>query len=217
MATVGTIAGTGVIQDTVEVTSSRGSITKKYIVETADKATFLAQFSLGTSTDSGFTLAEIKERAAKGFSEFELRYVTAEELVQIEFGGTGTSKASDASTYEEPIEQHPDYSEGSSEVNGVPTLIGAGGTTTHPGVTGYLKPSTTYTYTQIVNSFTFSESNIVENVGSLNTPTGVSGATGTNWLKVGKSVSPVGDKYQITETWQYLPGGWKTSIYGTAV
>lgn len=209
MTTIGTVTSTGLYQSDSETISAAGSITRRYVNETTDEAAFLAQYSVGTSVYSGLVLSDITIRRAKGFNRYDLKYVTAEELVQIQYGGTGTSKSSDVSSYEEPIEQHPGYDDGQSEAEGVPIVSGK----KMEGVTGYLKPATTYSKTTITNSESFSELNLTSGVGDLGTPDGVTGATGTNWLKVGKSITPVGDKYQTVETWQFLPGGWEPLLY----
>ena len=210
MATLGTVTATGLYQSDTETISATGAINRRYVTETSDESTFLGQYAVGTSTYNGLYLSDISISRAKGYSRYDLKYVTAEELVQIQYGGTGTSKSSDVSTFEQPIEQHPDYSLGQSEAAGYPVLDP---NKPKPGVTGYLKPSTTYSLTTISNSESFSESNLTDGVGETGLPSGVTSGTAANWLKVGKAVTPVGDKYQTVETWQFLPGGWDPDIY----
>jgi hypothetical protein len=84
-------------------------------------------------------------------------------------------------------------------------LINYGGTTTTKSSDASTNNVPQYSYTQIVTSFTFSEANIIDGVGQLSAPPGMTSPTTDKWLKTGKSVSPTGDKYQITETWEYVP------------
>lgn len=64
-------------------------------------------------------------------------------------------------------------------------------------------PVATYTYTSVVSSFDWSQGNIIEDVGDLGLPTGMTSAVITDWRKTGKSVVEMGDNYVITETWEY--------------
>lgn len=216
MATLGSIPSSGLYQSESETISANGNLTKRYIVETTDEATFESGYTVGTSTASGLYLQEITKRAAKGFSRYDLKYVTYDELVITGTVDDGISKGSDTNVYEAPIHSHPKYNKATSDVEGYPVLDNTIGTAAYaylPGVTGFLRPATTYTKTTILNSFTFSEANITEGVGDLESPSGVTSADPDKWMKVGKSVSPMGDKYQVTETWQYAPGGWTPEIY----
>lgn len=198
MATeIGDLGG-GTIQQTKRTYKSNGTKTIEYVLATTDEATFLGSYSVGTSVDDGLYLESITMQRFKGVSRASLFFVTEEQLIQGS-SSTGVSKASDSNASEEPIETHPDY---------VATWA-----TSKPGVTSYLLPSPTYTRTEIQNSFTFSESNIIDAVGTIDSPTGLTGATANKWLKTSLTVSPQGDKFEVTETWQYNKYGWDTDIY----
>lgn len=200
MATeIGDLTSSGTIQQTRRTYRSNGTKTVEYVLNTADEATFLGSFSIGTTVDDGLYLESIAMSKFKGVGRATLNFVTKEQLVTGSYGGTGTSKASDSNASEQPLEQNQIWI-----AAGRPDL---------PGVTGYLAPQPTYTYTQIVNSFTFSEANIIAGVGSLSSPTGMSSPTAGKWLKTSKTVTPQGDKYEITETWQYSNTAWGTALY----
>lgn len=206
MATeIGSLGG-GAIQQTKRTYEAQGQKTIEYVLNSNDESTFLGSFSVGTSLDSGLYLASIETTAFKGVTRATLKYVPFESLLSGGYGPTGvTSKASDSNAAELPIEENPNYS---------PSWE-----TTKPGVTSYLAPQPTYTYTQIVSSFTFSEANIIDGVGALSNPTGMTSPTANAWLKTSKTVTPQGDKFEITETWQCagLDGAtvltWDTDIY----
>lgn len=198
MATeIGDLTSSGTIQQTRRTYRSNGTKTVEYVLNTADESTFLAGYSVGTSTSDGLILESISLSKFKGVSRATLNYVTAEELVAKYV--TGVTQSSDSNASEEPIETHPDYS--------------TAWETSKPGVTSFLLPSPTYTRTEVQNSFSFSQSNIVDDVGTIDTPTGLTGAESGKWLKTSKTVSQQGDKFAITETWQYNKNGWDTDIY----
>jgi len=119
----------------------------------------------------------------------------------------------DANPIEIPIEQHPNYgiSESEKYEDGryIPLING----TPKRGVESYLVPQPTFTRYEILNSFTFSEANIVSAVGTRNAPTGMTFPTGNKWLKTRLSVRQSGSVYEKAETWQYASAGWDTDIY----
>jgi hypothetical protein len=198
MTEIGSLAG-GTRQEERRTYQTKDRKTVEYVLASSDEATFLGSYSIGTSLSDGLYLESIDLRNFKGVTRATLTYVTEEELVNLRYGGTGTSKASDSNGVELPIELNGNHSKSWE--------------TTKPGVTSFIAPQPTYTYTQIVSNFTFSESNIVENVGTIDSPTGMSSPSANKWLKTSKTVTPQGDKYQITETWQYSASGWDTDIY----
>ena len=201
MTEIGSLAG-GTRQEERRTYQTKDRKTVEYVLASSDEATFLGSYSIGTSLSDGLYLESIDLRNFKGVTRATLTYVTEEELVNLRYGGTGTSKASDSNGVELPIELNPNWS--------------LSWESTKPGVTSFIAPQPTYTYTQIVNSFTFSESNIVENVGTLDSPTGMTSPSANKWLKTSKTVTPQGGKYQITETWQYNASGWDTDIYSSS-
>ena len=131
-----------------------------------------------------------------------------------------------ANSIERPIEQHPDFVASTSvyDVNGVLT-VGASttGTLVTPfvgsalkyGVTSYMTPAPTYTRTEILTSFTFTEANIIAAVGTRNAPNGMTSPTASKWLKTRLSIRKVGKVIEKSETWQSSEPGktWDTDIY----
>lgn len=130
--------------------------------------------------------------------------------------GTVTYEA-DANAIEIPIEQHPKYNYIASKTdeNGIytPVLTDGGTDYPFPGVTSYLVPQPTFTRTEVMSSFTFTEANIIENVGLINNPTGMTSPTSGKWLKTRLSIRKNGNVVEKNETWQYNSADWKTPIY----
>lgn len=84
------------------------------------------------------------------------------------------------------------------------------------GIEGVLSPQPIYRRTEILSSFTFSETNAINNVGKIdNTPEGLTSPTSGKWLKVGFVVRSVGSKFEKSESWQYAENGWDTDIYSS--
>jgi len=82
------------------------------------------------------------------------------------------------------------------------------------GVEAFLSPQPIYRRIEILDAFTFSETNAIDDVGKIdNTPEDLTGANAGKWLKVGFVVRSVGAKFEQTETWQYAENGWDTDIY----
>jgi hypothetical protein len=184
-----------------------GTKTIEYVLASTDETAFLGSYNVGTSVDDGLVLESIEIQNNKGVTRATLRFVTEEELINISYGGTGNSKASDANGAQIPLRQHPNYPNMSAAIK--------------EDVEAYIQPQPIYTYTSIVNTFSFTESNVVDGVGELSAPTGMTSPTANCWLKMSKTVSPVGSKYRITETWQHrgIVNGtamtWEQPIYGT--
>jgi len=198
MTEIGSLAG-GTRQEERRTYQTKDRKTVEYVLASSDEATFLGSYSIGTSLSDGLYLESIDLRNFKGVTRATLTYVTEEELVNLRYGGTGTSKSSDSNAVELPIKRNPNWSISWED--------------SKPGYESFIVPQPTYTYTQIVNSFTFSESNIVDNVGTINSPTGMTSPSANKWLKTSKTVTPQGGKFQITETWQYASNGWDTEVY----
>jgi hypothetical protein len=175
-----------------------GSISDTYTMPADLSAGFIATYTLGTSAIGTLKLAEIKESISKGVAKVSLRFVTPSSY-SINYGGsTEPVKSADCAAQELPIEEHPDFS----------GLVGA------ENVESFLTPSPTYEYSDVVNSFTFSEANIISGVGKRSAPTGMTSPTTDKWLKVSRRVSPEGEKFRVTDVWQYNPNGiWNTTIY----
>ncbi len=130
--------------------------------------------------------------------------------------GTVTYEA-DANMIDIPIEQHPDFSSGSSTYDDAGNLIvPCINTELKPGVTSYQVPCPTFTRSEVLSSFTFSEANIISAVGTRNAPTGMTSPTANKWLKTRLSIRKNGNVVEKSETWQYAgPGSrvWDSDIY----
>jgi hypothetical protein len=119
----------------------------------------------------------------------------------------------DANAMAFPIEQHPGFQPSSSLYENGVLITPYVGTALKPGVMEYYIPQPTFTRTEVLSSFTFSEANIISAVGTRNAPTGMTGPTAGKWLKMRLAVRKSGNVVEKTETWQYASGGWDTDIY----
>jgi hypothetical protein len=133
--------------------------------------------------------------------------------------GTVTLEA-DANAIEVPIQQHPNYygSDSYRDAEGVFHAFlkaggGAPGGTDNPGVESYMVPQPTFTRTEVLSSFTFTEANIISAVGTRNAPTGMTSPTADRWLKMRLSIRKSGNVVEKSESWQYASAGWNTLIY----
>jgi len=191
---IGVTGGTQTTRDRIYGTD--GSITDTYTMAASESAAFVATYTIGTSAIGSLRLAEIRESISKGGARVTLRFVTP-SAYSIQYGGsTDPVLSSDCSAQELPIRLHPDFT----------------------GLTGelpdsFLYPAPTYERSEVVNSFTFSEANIVSGVGKRSSPTGMTSPTADYWLKVSRRISPEGEKFRVTDVWQYNPEGWSTEIY----
>ena len=175
-----------------------GSILDTYTMPADLSDAFIATYTIGTSTIGTLKLAEIKESISKGTAKVSLRYVSRYSYSYNYGGSTEPVKSADCAAQELPIKEHPDAS----------GLAGAA------NVEAFLTPAPTYEYSDVVSSFTFSEANIISGVGKRSAPTGMSSPTEDKWLKVSRRVSPEGEKFRVTDVWQYNPNGiWNTTIY----
>jgi hypothetical protein len=137
-------------------------------------------------------------------------------------GPVGTiTLESDSNTIEIPIQQHPNFYAPDSyrdpETGVYHAFLKAGGGgpggTDYPGVESYLVPQPTFTRTEVLSSFTFSEANIIANVGKRDAPTGMTSPAANKWLKMRLSIRKSGNVIEKSETWQYASGDWKSDIY----
>jgi len=129
--------------------------------------------------------------------------------------GTITREA-DSNAIDIPIGQHPNASPGNNydEEN----KIGKGD---WEGIESYIDPQPQYIRKEVLDSFTFSEANIIHNVGKIHTgaqmnTAGMSAATDGKWLKMSLRIGESGDNYDKSEMWQYAENGWRTDIYDPA-
>lgn len=212
---IGDLTTSGTVQQVSQKYGPKGQLTESYVVATSNESTFLSGYTIGVSTKSGLYLADITVRRNKGVSRIDLEYTTIEELTN-RYIGDSTIKGSEAASVERSIFEHPDCSNKEERNTGAVPVVGGN---LKPGVESYLTPSITYTYTENVDSFTFSEANVVDGVGGLSDPTGMTSPTAGSWLKVSKSVQSNGESYTITETWQHrgysngTAGVWDPDIY----
>jgi hypothetical protein len=166
----------------------------------------------GTYTDCD--LQPYTPTIEKGKVLVELSYEVPEISINNSFGGTtppppvGTdARRADANPTEVPLEQSGNWS--NSWVN--PT-----DPNWKEGIEGFIKPQPTYSYTYI-SAFTWSQANLVENVGKRQAPTGLAGADANKWLLMNRSANEIDDTLtEITETWQFAENGWDTDLYGAA-
>lgn len=207
-------------QDVQQRYKADGSKTVRYVVNTTDESTFLGSYSIGTSVDDGLYLAEINVTRNKGASRIDMLYVTAQRLTFTYGSGDNEYKSSNANVTSRSIWAHPGCDNPTGYVNNeIPSING----TEFPGVDNYFTPNVTYTLQTSEQTFSFSESNVLDNVGKPGAPDGMTSANGQEWLKVAKEVSENGELFSIRETWQhagYSAGTaetWPVEIYGTAV
>lgn len=66
-----------------------------------------------------------------------------------------------------------------------------------------------YTYSEYLDSFTWSESNLTANIGETQAPAGMTSGTTGNWMLVGFTVKQQGDIIEKSRTWRYNKLGWK--------
>ena len=110
MTEIGSLAG-GTRQEERRTYQTKDRKTVEYVLASSDEATFLGSYSIGTSLSDGLYLESIDLRNFKGVTRATLTYVTEEELVNLRYGGTGTSKASDSNGVELPIELNGNWSQ----------------------------------------------------------------------------------------------------------
>lgn len=185
------------------------SVIETYEMPAAYESTFKAAQSIGQVSGT-LKLAEYKSTVSGGKATVQLVYVTPAIFTGKYLGAGDPVKGSSTDGNEIAIELHPDYELTEA---GVPYVGGTTAAFAKPGVEAYVSPRTTYTRETIETSFTWSESNIVSGVGACSSPSGLSGATSTKWLKVARDARTEGEVVKLTETWQYNPDGWDGDIY----
>lgn len=91
-----------------------------------------------------------------------------------------------------PIEQHPNYS----------TLTDA-----QKQASSFTEYFQIVTRREVRSTFEMTEANIKGTVGTLEAPKGVNACTEDKWYKTEMGIRKYGDKYEITETWEYSDYG----------
>lgn len=168
------------------------------------------------STLGGAPISQTQTTVRGGKKTFVVTY----QAINLSASGVTPTKtvlrSSDGSANERPIEEHPNYREGGSspsdpeEWKGQPVI----NDNLKRGVQAFLVPGIIYRRTEFKPNFTFTESELVGNVGKRNSPVGVSGLTSGRWLKTGIDVQENSDgSAVVTSTWLYNPDGWDTDIY----
>jgi hypothetical protein len=185
-----------------------GGRVEKYEGTISAVDTYVGTLTIGTSTSDGYPLESINVQQQKGKAVATMTYKNWSAGSITAPAGT-VFRNSDGAAQSVPIETHPSYGKADSESQGVPVVNGEPKT----GVETYQIPSVVYSRTRVESSFTFSESNLVANVGTRNSPAGLSGATANAWLKTGINVQENDEGATVTETWLYAKYGWDTDIY----
>lgn len=204
--TIGANAATKTSRE--RVYQADGSMNETFMMDSSKEAGFIGTYTLGQASGT-LKLGTIKSTVTKGRCTVTLGWVTEAKFNRF-VGSPGTFRSSDSAVQSIPISEHPDYSAGESEAAGVPVINGK---QKAEGVTSFLLPGPTYTRSRSESSFTFSEANLIANIGTRNAPTSMTNPTADMWLKTGLSASEEGDIVRITETWTYNPYGWDTDIY----
>lgn len=109
-----------------------------------------------------------------------------------------TTKESRTTVQEVPIEQ----------VDGITAAQIA--TAKKSGLANILRFSVTYTYTEIVSSFTWSQANTISGVGQRSAPTGMTSPGTDLWLKIDRTVRE-GDVISVSDTWAYDAKKWQNA------
>lgn len=195
----------------------------EYVYRKVQKKGTAIGISFGTANpDSSFSSTVLKginyiPQPGGGYETIELVY--ADPVT----GSPGTPpvgtiiQETDSNMIELPIQQHPGFSSGSSTYDDAGNLITPYVTSKLlPGVTSFLSPQPTYTRTEMLSSFTFSEANIISNVGKRQAPTGMTSATAAKWLKTRLSIRKIGKVVEKSESWQYAQNDWESVIYADA-
>jgi len=202
---IGSLGPSGTYQSRKRSYQSNGQLVDEYVVSTANESTFLSGYSIGTSTEDGLKLQKIDVQRQKGISRCSLLYAPVSGGGK--YATPGTERADvDASTVSKSIYSHPDCLNPNGSLDGEPprfTAAAGTGTIEFSDAEDYLIPSATYTFTQVVSDFSFTESNVLDGIGERSTPQGLTSSTSKAWLKTSRTISTEGDLYTITDTWQH--------------
>lgn len=198
-------------QITKSIATSGGRV-ERYEGTISAVNTYVGTLVLGISTNDGFPLRSINVVEQGGKAVATMKYQNSGGFEAVGRPGT-VIRNSDGAAQSVPIETHPDYNKETSDLNEVPTLDTGSGYAEKPGVQTYMIPSIVYSRTIVDSTFTFSESNLVDKVGTRDSPTGMTSPGIDKWLKTGISVQENDDGATITETWLYAAQGWDTDIY----
>ena len=105
----------------------------------------------------------------------------------------------DNSRSEFPIEAHPSWSNSTFKSNAE-----------SKGIKTYSSPTPLFIRTEVksASSTSISQSMIVGSIMSKGSPPGLSGATSTKWLKIGRSITNDGDLLTVRDTYAYDANAW---------
>lgn len=169
------------------------------------------QFGDANSEEPSGFLQTIRRDDGQAFSTLTYIYVPA-SLVMPGSGQAipeGHVTSVSANALEIPISHHDDWVQGWDD--------------TKKGVESYLSPQPTVAFTWTEDNFSWTEANVIGNVGKREKPIAggdsevLEGATLANWLHVGREITQIGDgAVNITDSWQYAANGWDTDIYDDA-
>ncbi len=190
--------------------SADGTITDSYRMQSSDAAAFIASYTIGTSTIGSLVLAEIEEATVKGGSRVTLKYTTPAKYNMSYGGTTADIRGADTSAQDLPIRTHPACNDPNPKLD-VWSINGV----LKPEVDVFAAPVSTYEYSTVENTFTWSEANVLSGVGKRSSPTGMTGVTDNKWLKTSRRISQEGEKFRVTQVWQAAPVNetWDTDIY----
>jgi len=200
----------------IEKTENGTRVTRTYNVNYADAETAISGLSFGDA-DADFSEAKLRhinyQKDGPQNATLELVYIpptwpSDPNVPALPAVGTVTQGA-DANPIEIPIEQVDGITSQDVDENGV-------GVGEFAGITHKLEPQPVYRRGEVLGSFTFSEANIIENVGKIDqTPAGMTSPTSGKWLKTGRGIQQVGDDFDKQESWQYASEGWNTTLYAS--
>lgn len=201
----------------------RVTVTYDVMIDSAEAALAAASLTFGESYGAPYTDSRLREiEIAKDPNSPTNAIVsvfyypdpwTSRVPERIPAVGTITLEG-DSNAIKIPIEQHADWS---STIRAKRVPGGA-----LEGVTHYLSPQPVFRRGEILDAFTWTESNLIVDVGkrfsgAQMATKGLAAATTDAWLKMVLRIRQVGDKFDKGESWQFAENGWNTDIYATAV
>lgn len=190
-----------------ELVGGLTAVTRRYWVPTSNLKTFLDGLSTA-DTDVDWTDAALVSAGVSQVGEtnavklVEIRYEPPEWAFTII--PEGVTQEADANPIEVPVAKAP----GLPSPGEIEAAIG-------DGIEAVLVPMPVYRRTeQSSGSFTWSEANIIDNVGKIdNSPEGMSAPNAGMWLMTEHKVSERGGVVSEQHGWQYNPTGWDTTLY----
>lgn len=143
----------------------------------------------------------ITPNGTAGLCDVELIYRPSGISYSIDRKDGDAEQSSVASRLEIPLDDPRLVSSGLLTAAQVKTLIESGHTTYYVG-------TVEYTYTEYLDTFSWTQAAITDDVGSTQAPTGLTGATASKWMLVGLSIRTSGNLIEKSRTWRYNKLGW---------